>query len=122
MLTILFLFPGPIVSNSSVFGQGPGLIALSNLQCSGTELMLGSCSSQNAPQSCTHTQDIGLRCQQRTGKTFYFMYHILYTRCKLMLLYFADFSPESRIGICAYRGLLKALPQGKSSYSIFLVQ
>ncbi len=64
---IVFCMPGSVFSNSSAFREGSGLIALSNLHCNGSEFMLMSCPSTTTPTSCSHSQDIGVRCQLRTG-------------------------------------------------------
>ena len=71
------------MSTSSRFGQGSGLIALSNLRCNGSELMLGSCPSLTVPQSCNHSQDVGIRCQLRTGMALYGSDKILDTKTKV---------------------------------------
>lgn len=42
-----------------------GLIALSNVQCSGTESRLAECPSGTI--SCNHNEDAGVRCQRRSG-------------------------------------------------------
>ena len=57
---------GAIPTNSSAFGPGAGLIALSNLRCIGSELMLRSCLS-GVVTACGHEEDVGVRCQLRSG-------------------------------------------------------
>ena len=64
----LCVISGAVPTNSSVFGQGTSLIALSNLRCSGNELMLRSCPSGSVSE-CSHIEDVGVRCQLRTGET-----------------------------------------------------
>jgi deleted-in-malignant-brain-tumors protein 1 len=55
---------GAIFTSSAHFGQGVGLIALSNVQCSGTESKLVECPS--GVISCSHNEDVGVRCQRRS--------------------------------------------------------
>lgn len=54
-------------SAGTVFGQGTGHIALSNVGCIGIEERLADCSSVTS-FSCTHSQDSGVRCQLRQGR------------------------------------------------------
>ena len=56
---------GATYTRSATFGQGVGLIALSNLQCTGMESRLLDCSS--GAVSCIHSEDAGVRCLARTG-------------------------------------------------------
>ena len=45
------------------FGQGAGPIWLNNVQCTGIERTLMNCTaSSNRLNSCTHDQDVGVRC------------------------------------------------------------
>ena len=64
----MYINSGAVPTNSSVFGQGTSLIALSNLRCSGNELMLRSCPSGSV-SACSHVEDVGVRCQLRTGES-----------------------------------------------------
>ena len=65
---LICVLSGSIPTNSSTFGEGTGLIVLSNLQCNGDELLLRNCPSGGA-MSCSHSDDAGVRCQFRTGIT-----------------------------------------------------
>lgn len=49
---------------SAYFGEGCGLIALDNLNCSGTESYPQQCRTQvnTNYRSCGHHQDAGVRC------------------------------------------------------------
>ncbi|CAI8038682.1 Deleted in malignant brain tumors 1 protein, partial [Geodia barretti] len=48
---------------SAYYGESSGPILLSNVECSGTELYLKDCPSSGLYQhSCTHSQDVGVRC------------------------------------------------------------
>ena len=54
-----------IGAGSGDFGQGTGPIALSYLQCVGTEPRLIDCPSGMV--SCSQDRDVGVRCQTQTG-------------------------------------------------------
>ena len=46
------------------FGQGTGAIYLDNVQCTGTELTLLSCSANPiGNHNCAHSEDAGVECQ-----------------------------------------------------------
>ena len=49
---------------SAGFGQGSGPILLDNVQCSGSESTLASCShlGVGVTRSCSHAEDAGVRC------------------------------------------------------------
>ena len=58
----------------TVFGEGTGRIWLDNVQCTGSERTLTNCTaSSSGNNSCTHEQDVGVRCQSGT----LFVMHIL---------------------------------------------
>ena len=49
--------------HSAFFGQGSGIIWLSDLNCVGTELIIGSCSHPGwGAVNCSHSYDAGVRC------------------------------------------------------------
>lgn len=51
------------------FGEGSGRIWLTNVQCSGNERELANCTANSSGlNSCLHTQDAGIRCQQGNYK------------------------------------------------------
>ena len=50
-----------------MFGAGSGPIALSHLQCIGTESRLIDCST-SVGRSCSHSEDAGARCRFHTGE------------------------------------------------------
>ena len=76
---------GPIGTsyNSDRFGQAPGPIWLDNVQCTGNESTLASCShlGVNNTRSCTHYEDAGVRCYggQGTNSSIYFLSNLLVT-------------------------------------------
>ena len=46
-----------------MFGEGTGRIWLDNVQCTGNERALRNCTAiSNGVNSCTHSQDAGVRC------------------------------------------------------------
>ena len=52
------------MASVATFGEGGGRIWLDNVQCTGSERELMSCTaSSSGVNSCTHTQDAGVRCQ-----------------------------------------------------------
>ena len=69
MLPLCILTGAVSVSASSLFGQGTGHIVLGNLGCSGSEARLIDCNS--TPFSCSHSQDIAVICQIRSGRFQY---------------------------------------------------
>ena len=51
---------------SAYFGEGTGNIFLDGLTCTGTEMRLADCpSNQLGGQNCAHSQDAGVQCQPR---------------------------------------------------------
>ena len=42
--------------------QGTGRIWLTNVECTGTERQLSNCTASQISSSCTHAQDVGVRC------------------------------------------------------------
>ncbi len=60
-LLSLSLFLGSLPVTDLRFGGGEGEVFLSNVHCRGTEKKLVECPS--SPTNCSHTQDVGVRCQ-----------------------------------------------------------
>ena len=54
---------------SAYFGQGSGPIWLDNILCTGTESTLASCGhlGVNITRSCSHSEDVGVRCYKGRG-------------------------------------------------------
>ena len=60
-------YPGAVASYGGAhFGQGSGTIWLGDVQCTGREDSLSSCSHNGwrSPLRCTHEQDAGVVCQR----------------------------------------------------------
>ena len=60
-------YPGAVASYGGAhFGQGNGTIWLGDVQCTGREDSLSSCSHNGwgSPLRCTHEQDAGVVCQR----------------------------------------------------------
>ena len=53
--------------SNAYFGQGSGSIILDNVTCTGSELTLDSCSHLGigVTKSCSHSEDVGVRCYHR---------------------------------------------------------
>ena len=64
--------PGSSYFRRAYFGQGSGPIWLDNVQCTGSELTLASCSHLgfNVTRSCSHSEDVGVRCYGTQGIAF----------------------------------------------------
>ena len=58
-------------------GQGSGPIWLDNVVCTGTESMLASCGHLgfNVTRSCSHSEDVGVRCYGTQGIPVKHMYN-----------------------------------------------
>ena len=53
-----------VYSSASTFGEGTGPILFTDMQCSGSELSLLAChKSVFGVTSCTHSRDVGLKCE-----------------------------------------------------------
>ena len=51
---------------ATLFGQGSGPIFFTNVHCSGTEMNLLECPRTTfVGTACTHSRDVGLRCQRK---------------------------------------------------------
>ena len=74
------IIEGVVTLSHSTFGQGTGPIFLSNLRCDGTEQRLTDCISTSGA-SCSHYEDAGVRCQQRTGMGSYAGVVVLLSCC-----------------------------------------
>ena len=51
------------------FGEGTGRIWLNNVQCTASERVLINCTASSSGNTCTHSQDAGVRCA--TGEKDY---------------------------------------------------
>ena len=62
-------FVGVTVYSSSPFGQGNGPIFFTDVGCSGSETSLLMCSRNVfGVTSCTHSRDVGLKCEGTYSK------------------------------------------------------
>ena len=59
---------GAIATVSAHFGQGNGSILIDTADCTGTETSLDQCKLVMGNQSCTHSDDAGVVCENKTGK------------------------------------------------------
>jgi receptor-type tyrosine-protein phosphatase Q len=55
--------PNPTVYTNAAFGQASLPILLDDVQCSGTELTLTSCTYDSNTGDCSHSEDAGVKCQ-----------------------------------------------------------
>lgn len=60
--------PSLVGSIAIIFGSGFGTIGLNYVRCNGNEERLIDCQHQTSSRYCSHADDAGVRCQQRTGK------------------------------------------------------
>ena len=63
------LIAGVIPTYNALFGQGSGAVVLNNVQCTGSETGLIDCIS-GPVSSCGHSEDAGVRCQERSGTSY----------------------------------------------------
>ena len=54
--------------SSNEFGEGSGPFAFNSVQCSGQESLLADCRHGISLRYCTHSREVGVRCQQRTSE------------------------------------------------------
>ena len=59
---LLLIFIGAVYYSSAYFGRGTGPIFLDNVECSGNESRLLSCSYGINTTDHTHNEDVGVRC------------------------------------------------------------
>ena len=64
------LFIGARAYSNAYFGQGNGPIQLDNVQCSGTEQRLLSCSHLRS-HNCGHHEDAGVSCSSTASERLY---------------------------------------------------
>ena len=65
----------------SQFGEGSGPVFLSNLRCTGSEQTLLKCPNQFFVGSyCSHTRDVGLRCERKLVNSYLMSYSKYFSR------------------------------------------
>ena len=73
IMLFIYLFSNHAVPIGALNGFGP--IALTNVQCSGTEAKLTDCQASNITLGyftlgCSHSRDAGVQCFGQTGNFF----------------------------------------------------
>ena len=59
----MYFTSGAIARDSAYFGQGNGSILLDNVQCTGNEVSIFSCSHNSiGSHDCSHSEDAGVVC------------------------------------------------------------
>lgn len=62
--TLSLLFADAVATGNAFFGSGAGPIQLDQVNCSGTESILGAClANPIGIHTCTHAQDAGVSCR-----------------------------------------------------------
>ena len=60
----MYLHTGAIARGNAFFGRGTGAIVLDNVQCTGSEPTLLSCTTNPiGNHNCAHSEDAGVECQ-----------------------------------------------------------
>ena len=74
---------GVTVYSSSPFGQGTGPIFFTDVGCSGLETSLLTCSRNVfGVTSCTHSRDVGLKCEGMYSKWEYIYSNVFSFPCE----------------------------------------
>ena len=75
---------GAIAKRGAYFGQGSGSIILDDVQCTGNEVSIFSCSyNSNGSHNCVHKEDAGVVCFEGQYKIIY-IYVIIYIQFVLL--------------------------------------
>ena len=62
---------GAVTFPNAKYGQGIGEIYLDHVQCDGNESLLSECENDGVGvSSCSHAEDVGVRCQGTAIKRF----------------------------------------------------
>ena len=88
--SIFYLHTGAIPVFIAYFSQGIGIVHLTSVQCTGTEVQLLSCSHHTPSQYsyyCRH-DDAGVICQ---GMYVLMLCKVSQYRCMIGIIYFSDF-------------------------------
>ena len=70
----MYFTSGAIARGSAYFGQGSGSILLDNVQCTGNEVSIFSCSHNSiGSHDCSHSEDAGVVCLEGDLSTMYLL-------------------------------------------------
>ena len=70
----LHYISGAIARGSAYFGQGNGSILLNDVQCTGSEVSIFSCSHKSiGSHDCSHSEDAGVVCLEGNISTIYLL-------------------------------------------------
>ena len=70
----MYFTSGAIARGSAYFGQGSGSILLDNVQCTGNEVSIFSCSHNSiGSHDCSHSEDAGVFCLGGDLSTVYLL-------------------------------------------------
>ena len=83
------VFPYGQYDNQRYFTEGTGSILFAELMCDGTELALAQCSSYPSAGYCSHSSDVGVRCDE---------IELSGTKILLML----ELQEETVLGLCIF--------------------
>lgn len=71
---------GAVPRSNAYFGAGTGAIVLDNVQCTGSETTLLSCTSNPiGNHNCVHSEDAGVECQPAALSEFNSVHAAIYS-------------------------------------------